>query len=283
MKNVASQSRTLAAITVLAVGCLAVLAVASVQATQGGQSTSDEEVARVRAELEARLAELSTQVERQLAELEALRGHQLAGLTEQMERLHLQETEMRAHLEARLAAVHEHLEGQQVEESVRRAQESARRALASAERALQRAPRNLRVISSSGWSVGCDEYGWEIVDHAEDLALSDAQVEEIRGMQRTFRRNAIQRQADIDVAQMDLELLFEADDPDIGSIRAKLEEVAMLEVEDQIAGLQLRQQVRQVLTPEQADDFDEMREDDRDIRIVVSGVGRLSRFGRFGC
>ena len=280
MKNVASPTRTLAAITALTVGALAILAIASVAAAQGGQSTSEEEVAaRLRAKLEAQMAEINARVERQLAELRALREHELSTLSERLEVL--REGEMRELLESRLAA-HELIQDQSVEESLRRAQEATRRALATAQRTLQRMPRNVRVISS-GWRTGCDEYGWEIVDHAEDLALSDAQIEQIRDTQRAHRRDSIQREADIDVAEMDLEELFDAAEPNIAAIRAKLEEVAMLEVEDQMAGLQLRQDLRDVLTPEQLDDFDEMREDSDHVRIFISGVGRLSRFGRFGC
>ena len=217
-------------------------------------------MARTRAEIEVRLAEVKQHVEEELARIQALRQDQLAQVNEQVAQL----------------------QSQSVEESLRLARESTRRALESAELALQRRGRDVQIISSA-WGVHCDDFGWEVLDYADDLGLSDEQIEQIRGMQRDFRRASIQRRADIEVAEMDLETLYDADPLDLTAIRAQLEGVAQMRVDGEIGGLQLRQDVRQILTPEQLDDYEEMREDGEHFRVVVAGAGRLSRVSRFGC
>ena len=80
----------------------------------------------------------------------------------------------------------------------------------------------------------------------------------------------------------------EVDELDLVAVRATLEELAMLQVDSQMAGLSLRRQVRQILTPTQLEEWSDMRGDD-DVHLVISGVSTSwsnigwSNFGRFGC
>ena len=279
MKNVASHW-TLAAVAFATIACLMLFAVVLVQpleATQ--QTTSEEEVAaKVRAELEARLAEIKQRLHDQLAELEELGELDLQKLQQALEEVNVEGAEMRALMESQVRAARL----QNTEEALRRAQEVRVRALASAERAAQEAAR-YQVIGIGRGS--CDVYGESVLDYTEDLELTDDQSEQIRGAQRETRRAGIARRADIEVAEMDLESLYEADQPDLTAIRAQLEELAALDVDNQMAGLSLRQQVRQILTPAQLETLDDMRNDDdkRSFVIYSGGNSRRLRVGGFDC
>lgn len=280
MKNVASAKWTLAAVAVATVAGLALLSVASVEAVQSGQSSRDEEVAvRIQAEIEARLAEVQRRLEEQMVELQAVREHRLAEVQERLAALHINEAQFGEQLQAELMEVQEHLRSRSTEEALRHARESMRGALASAHLAAQRAPRAVTIRSFGS----CDSYGELVLDYAEDLELSEEQTDAIRATRRNARRDGIERRADIEVAEMDLEALYEADDTNLTAVRAKLEELAMLGVDEQMAGFTLRQEVRSALTPTQLEELDELRADHNNISIVVGGWSRGRTFSRIGC
>jgi hypothetical protein len=161
---------------------------------------------------------------------------------------------------------------------MRRVEDITRRAMEQAEQALRRAGR----VSTLRLRGGCDAFGDTVLEFSEEFGLSDDQVAQIREAQRAARRDRIERNADIEIGEMDLDELYEADQPDLAGIRVKLEELALLGVDNQMAGLSLRQQVRGILTPEQLEEFEDLRGDD-DIRVIISGVGPSWSMRRFGC
>jgi len=249
MKNLPSKLPLAAAVTTL--GCLA-LVVLLTPAAQAQQSEA------AQAELEARLrAELRQQMR--------------AELQQQMEA----ELQQAQELNQRLAAQAGTLQMQRAEEEMRRHQE----ALARAEQEMRQRGRS---VSTLRLRSGCDRFGETVVDFAEELELTDDQVDQIRDAQRATRRAAIERNADIEVGEMDLEALYEADTPDLTAIRAKLEELAMLGVDRQMAGINLREQVRGLLTQAQREHIEDLRMSD-DVRVVISGVGSNRRVGSIGC
>jgi len=280
MKNVASH-KTLAAVAFATVACLMLFAVVLVQpleATQQ-QSTSEEEVAaKVKAEFEAKLAEMTQRLQERFAELEAVGELDIEKMLQAIQALSMDEAHLEEVLEARLQAAQLH-----TNEALHRAQEVQVRAMESAERAFQRA----RIAGVSVGRGGCEVYGESVLDFTEDLELTDDQSDQIRAVQRDTRRAGIERRADIEVAEMDLESLYEADQPDLTAIRSQLEVLATLDVDNQIAGLALRQQVRQTLTPAQIGTLDDMRKTDETRSFVVysggTGGGRTIRLGGFDC
>lgn len=245
MKNIPSKPWVTAGAAVMVLMCAALLVASAspVLAAQQSGATEEEIQARVRAELQAQLEQMS----RRLAEQQQVSA-------EAMERYR---------------------------QEVQRARAAQERALVSAQEAMERARVGMMRLHS-----GCGVFGEAVLNFADDLSLSDEQIGQIREAQRSTRRASIGRNADIEVGQVDLEALYEADEPDLAAIRAKLEELAMLGVDEQMSGLQLREQVRAILTPEQREQLDDLRGGE-DLNIVISGVavGRGSplHLNRVGC
>lgn len=279
MKNVASKPWTLAALVATTLACLAAFALLSAPAVEAEQSRAgDAEIAaRVRAELEARLAQVNQRLLEHMREFELMREVDLEKLLEGLEVLSVDEGRIRE-LVARSVESAAALHRQSFEVTRHRSNEIAHRAMEQAEQALHRAG----LVSVLRWRGSCNAFGDTVLGFSEELGLSEDQEAEIREAQRAAQRDRIERKADIEIGEMDLEALYETDQPDLAAIRAKLEELAVLGVDDQMAGLSLGQRVRGVLTPLQLEQLDDVRSDD-DIHIIINGVGSSWSGGGFGC
>jgi Spy/CpxP family protein refolding chaperone len=93
--------------------------------------------------------------------------------------------------------------------------------------------------------------------HQKDLALTPAQVNSLRKLGTDARRDAIKRQADRRLAELDLRTLMAPDpaDPnkprDLAKIEIKVREIEKLRADGRVAQIRSLEQSRQVLTPEQ--------------------------------
>lgn len=93
--------------------------------------------------------------------------------------------------------------------------------------------------------------------HAQELALTPAQVEGLHGLRTDFRREAIKRQADQRLAKLDLAALLRPDtaDPgkpvDMGRVEAKVREIERLRADSEIARIRTIEQGKALLTAEQ--------------------------------
>ena len=93
--------------------------------------------------------------------------------------------------------------------------------------------------------------------HRQELALTPAQVENLRQLGTDARRDAIKRQAERRLAELDLRTLMmpDAADPnkprDLATIEAKVREIEKLRADGRVARIRSLEQSRQVLTPEQ--------------------------------
>ncbi len=100
--------------------------------------------------------------------------------------------------------------------------------------------------------------------------MTDAQADQIREARTAHRRSEIERDAAIEVAELDLEdLMHDEASADLAAVEAKMLEIARLRVDGRIAGLRLHQQVMGVLTDEQREQLDEMG----GFRIAIRGRG----------
>lgn len=112
-----------------------------------------------------------------------------------------------------------------------------------------------------GWPRRAQAHGFSLaavaLRHRQELALSPAQVEGLRKLGTDARRDAIKRQAERRLAELDLRTLLTPDaaDPnkplDLAMAEAKVREIERLRGDERVARLRSLEQSRQVLTPEQ--------------------------------
>lgn len=93
--------------------------------------------------------------------------------------------------------------------------------------------------------------------HQKELALTPAQVDNLRKLGTDARREDIKREADRRLAELDLRALMAPDpaDPnkprDLARIEAKVREIEKLRADGRVAQIRSLEQSRQVLMPEQ--------------------------------
>jgi Spy/CpxP family protein refolding chaperone len=95
--------------------------------------------------------------------------------------------------------------------------------------------------------------------HRQELALTPAQVDSLRKLGTDAQRDAIKRQADRRLAELDLRTMMmpdpaDANKPrDLSKIETKVREIEKLRADGRVARTRTMEQSRQVLTPEQRD------------------------------
>jgi Spy/CpxP family protein refolding chaperone len=90
-----------------------------------------------------------------------------------------------------------------------------------------------------------------MLHHRSELGLSPEQVSRLEALRGDFTREAIRRDADIRIAELDLAALLEQDPLDLAKVETKVREVAQLRADLRIARLRTIEQGKAVLTPEQ--------------------------------
>jgi len=90
-----------------------------------------------------------------------------------------------------------------------------------------------------------------MLDHRDELALTHDQTSRLESLRQDFTREAIRRDADIRIAEMDLAALLEQPSLDMAKVEAKVRELAKLRADLRIERIRAIEQGRAVLTPEQ--------------------------------
>lgn len=90
-----------------------------------------------------------------------------------------------------------------------------------------------------------------MLDRRGELGLTPDQVTRLEALRDEFSREAIKREADIRVAEMDLARLLEQEMLDISKVEAKMHEVARLRTDLRVARLRTIEQGKAVLTADQ--------------------------------
>jgi Spy/CpxP family protein refolding chaperone len=90
-----------------------------------------------------------------------------------------------------------------------------------------------------------------MLHHRSELGLSPEQVGRLETLRGDFTREAIRRDADIRIAELDLAALLEQDPLDFPKVETKVRELAQLRADLRIARLRTIEQGKAVLTPEQ--------------------------------
>ncbi len=90
-----------------------------------------------------------------------------------------------------------------------------------------------------------------MLSHRQELGLSAAQVRELERLRAEFQREAIKRDADQRVAELDLAALLQADPVDLAKVEAKVHEIERLRAEMRLARIRTIEQGKAQLTQDQ--------------------------------
>ncbi len=90
-----------------------------------------------------------------------------------------------------------------------------------------------------------------MLGHRQELGLSPAQVQELERLRADFQREAIKRDADRRVAEMDLAALLQADPVDMGKVEGKVREVERARADFRLARIRTIEQGKAQLTRDQ--------------------------------
>lgn len=90
-----------------------------------------------------------------------------------------------------------------------------------------------------------------MLDRRQELGLTPEQVARLEALRQGFTREAIRRDADIRVAELDLAAVLDHDPVDLAKAEAGIHEVARLRAQLRVERLKTIEQGKAVLTPEQ--------------------------------
>jgi Spy/CpxP family protein refolding chaperone len=90
-----------------------------------------------------------------------------------------------------------------------------------------------------------------MLSQRQELGLTTAQVNELEQLRADFEREAIKRDAELRVAELDIAMLLKSDPVDLGKVEAKVREIERTRADLRIARIRAIEQARARLTPEQ--------------------------------
>ncbi|MDE2180812.1 MAG: periplasmic heavy metal sensor [candidate division NC10 bacterium] len=110
----------------------------------------------------------------------------------------------------------------------------------------------------------------------DQLGLSVDQERSLRELRGSFEKESIKRTAEIDVAELELKGLLEADKVDIAKVEALAKKTAMLRADLRVARIKIIEAGKAVLTPEQHEKFKRLAREsmmgDREMRMMGPGM-----------
>jgi len=92
-----------------------------------------------------------------------------------------------------------------------------------------------------------------IIANADKLKLTDQQKMEIETIHLTHRKDMIKKQADLQIANVDLDALMMSDKLDLDAVKAQLGKITDIEAEIRFAHIKFPADIRSILTKEQLD------------------------------
>ena len=103
-------------------------------------------------------------------------------------------------------------------------------------------------IATDSWArMGPEFY----VRFSEKLDLSDDQLKKIESIRAAARKEAIKKEAALEIAHVELDELLHQDDVDLPKVKAKLSEIASLRAEIEFNSIKTPKEIEKVLTDEQ--------------------------------
>jgi Spy/CpxP family protein refolding chaperone len=96
--------------------------------------------------------------------------------------------------------------------------------------------------------------------HLKELGLTEQQRDRIEAIHDTQRRGGIELRKDLELAQLDMQKLMRADAPDRRAIETHIDRIAGLRAQLHKARVNTMLDVRSVLTPQQRQKLEQLRE-----------------------
>lgn len=90
-----------------------------------------------------------------------------------------------------------------------------------------------------------------MLDHRDELGLTHDQASRLEALRNDFTREAIRREADIRIAELDLQALLAEERLDMARVEAKIRELGKLRTDLRVERVRTIEQGRGVLTSEQ--------------------------------
>jgi Spy/CpxP family protein refolding chaperone len=112
------------------------------------------------------------------------------------------------------------------------------------------------------------------LDLKGELKLTEEQSKAIESLLLEHRRFAIRKFADIKLARLDLVDVLRKDKPDFSAARAKIKEIASMQLELKLSVIDIREKAYNVLTAEQQDKLPKMRKEMRRERMMDRKKGK---------
>jgi Spy/CpxP family protein refolding chaperone len=97
-----------------------------------------------------------------------------------------------------------------------------------------------------------------MLENREKLGLSTEQVKRLEQLKRDFQKESIRSDADIRIAQMDLDALLSAQKVDMAKVETKVREIEHLRANIRLARIRAIEQGKQQLSAEQRDKLEEI-------------------------
>jgi hypothetical protein len=114
--------------------------------------------------------------------------------------------------------------------------------------------------------------------HRAELGLSPQQVEALERLRADFSREAVKRDADLRVAEMDLETLRRADPVDLARVEAKVREIERARADLRVARIRTIEQGKAQLTAEQREKLRMLAAEPRPLIRPRAGTPPRERF-----
>ena len=108
----------------------------------------------------------------------------------------------------------------------------------------------------------------------ESLNLTEEQKTEIKKIDLNFQKELLGLKNDVEISQLEIKILFLEKDPELVKIRAKLQEIADLQTELKMKGIEEYLAVKSILTSEQQEKLPE------GVPFQIFTLGKLSGMAR---
>ncbi len=111
-----------------------------------------------------------------------------------------------------------------------------------------------------------------LLRNREKIGLSEEQVKKLEQLRSDFEKETIRNEADIRIAEIDLNNLLQAPNADMGKIEAKVRDIERLRADLRIARIRAIEKGKALLSPDQRKKLQEVTSDQRLTRFHSSAL-----------